>query len=201
MSAEEQMAMLSSLEAYATEAIQKAIAESPQEPTFEEINKTRSEPIERSIDFVVKGLKKIKSDIDGNFNRLNDGIQSKLNSISNGKDGKDGKNGVNGKDGTIGKDGKDGRDGKNGKNGEDGSNGRSIENAYVALDGELVLKYSDGKEVSAGEVKGERGERGFQGPPGISSPVTAAASGQSFEVNLGSFTSPATFTLNGGTFL
>jgi len=219
MSAKEQMAMLSSLESYASEQIQKAIADSPQEPTFEEINKARSEPIERSIDFVIRGLKKIKSDIDDNFSRLNDGIQSKLNLISNGKDGKDGKNGINGKDGRDGKDGKDGRDGKDGKIGKDGSNGRSIDSAYVALDGELVLKYSDGKEVSAGEVKGERGERGFQGPPGIST-SSPSSSSQTFDfgtfnntftdqsafllslttVNMGSFASPATFSINGGTF-
>jgi hypothetical protein len=219
MSAEEQMAMLYSLESYASEEIQKAIDNSSQEPTFEEINRTRSEPIERSIDFVITGLKKIKSDIDGNFSQLNDGIQSKLNSISNGKDGKDGKNGVNGKDGAIGKDGKDGRDGKDGKNGKDGTSGRSIEDAYVALDGELVLKYSDGKEVSVGEVKGERGERGFQGPPGIST-SSSSSSSQTFDfgtfnnsftdqsvfllslttVNMGSFASPATFSISGGTF-
>jgi hypothetical protein len=219
MSADEQMAMLSSLETYAIEQIQKAIAESPQEPTFEEINKTRSEPIERSIDFVIKGLKKIKSDIDTNFNRLNDGIQSKLNSISNGKDGKDGKNGINGKDGHDGKDGKDGRDGKDGKNGKDGANGRSIQDAYVALDGELVLKYSDGKEVSVGDVKGERGERGFQGPPGIAT-SSSSSSSELFDfgsfnntytsqstyllslvtVDMGTFASPSSVGIIGGTF-
>ena len=56
MSANEQMAMLSSLEAYASEQIQKAIDESPQEPVFNEINMTKSEPIDTNCDFVIEGL-------------------------------------------------------------------------------------------------------------------------------------------------
>ena len=207
MSANEQMAMLSSLEAYASEQIQKAIDESPQEPVFKEISKTKSEPIDTNFDFVIEGLKKIKSDINGNFNQLNDGIQSKLNSIHNGKDGK---NGINGKDG---------RDGKDGKDGKDGENGRSIENAYVDLDGELVLKYSDGKEVSVGDVKGERGEQGFQGPPGISTSSNSSSyelfdfgsfdntyTSQStyllslVTVDMGTFASPSSVGIIGGTF-
>jgi len=73
----------------------------------------------------------------------------------NGKDGKDGKNGKDGRDGADGKDGASGTKGAKGDTGavgKDGKAGVSVVDAEVALDGNLVLKLSNGKIIDAGEL-------------------------------------------------
>jgi hypothetical protein len=66
-----------------------------------------------------------------------------------GEKGNPGKDGLPGKDGRDGVDGKDGKDGQPGKNGKDGV---SVVDAYIDIDNALVLKLSNGIEVSAGEL-------------------------------------------------
>lgn len=66
-----------------------------------------------------------------------------------GKDGKSGKDGSNGCDGLIGPKGDKGDTGPVGKT---GTKGISVVDAEVALDGNLVLKLSDGSIIDAGEI-------------------------------------------------
>ena len=69
-----------------------------------------------------------------------------------GDSGKDGKNGKDGKDGKDGLNGLNGKDGKDGKNGKDGKEGISIVDTYLAADGNLMVKLSNGKEIDAGSL-------------------------------------------------
>ena len=136
MSAEEQMAMAVALQNAASQKVSQA----------------RSESIGKSVEVVIKGLKKIKTDLEARFDELNDTIQSKANSLSNGKDGKDGRNGKDGAPGRDGKDGASGPMGANGVDGADGTDGVSVSNAFVDFDGSLTIVLSNGTEINAGEV-------------------------------------------------
>ena len=136
MSAEEQMAMAVAL----------------QNAASQKVNQARSESIGKSVEVVIKGLKKIKTDLEARFDELNNTIQSKANSLSNGKDGKDGRNGKDGAPGRDGKDGATGPAGANGVDGADGTDGVSVSNAFVDFDGSLTIVLSNGTEINAGEV-------------------------------------------------
>jgi len=136
MSAEEQMAMAVAL----------------QNSASQKVNQARSENIGKSVEVVIKGLKKIKTDLEARFDELNSTIQSKSNSLSNGKDGKDGRNGKDGAPGRDGKDGAAGPMGTNGADGADGADGVSVSNAFVDFDGSLTIVLSNGTEINAGEV-------------------------------------------------
>jgi hypothetical protein len=136
MSAEEQMAMAVALQNAASQKVSQA----------------RSESIGKSVEVVIKGLKKIKTDLEARFDELNGTIQSKANSLSNGKDGKDGRNGKDGAPGRDGKDGATGPAGENGVDGADGADGVSVSNAFVDFDGSLTIVLSNGTEINAGEV-------------------------------------------------
>ena len=136
MSAEEQMAMAVAL----------------QNAASQRVNQARSESIGKSVEVVIKGLKKIKTDLEARFDELNGTIQSKANSLSNGKDGKDGRNGKDGAPGRDGKDGATGPAGANGVDGADGTDGVSVSNAFVDFDGSLTIVLSNGTEINAGEV-------------------------------------------------
>jgi hypothetical protein len=136
MSAEEQMAMAVAL----------------QNAASQKVNQARSESIGKSVEAVIKGLKKIKTDLEARFDELNGTIQSKANSLSNGKDGKDGRNGKDGAPGRDGKDGATGPMGANGADGADGADGVSVVSAFIDFDGSLTIVLSDGTEINAGEV-------------------------------------------------
>jgi len=136
MSAEEQMAMAVAL----------------QNSASQKVNQARSENIGKSVEVVIKGLKKIKTDLEARFDELNGTIQSKANSLSNGKDGKDGRNGKDGAPGRDGKDGATGPMGANGVDGADGTDGVSVANAFIDFDGSLTVVLSNGTEINAGEV-------------------------------------------------
>lgn len=118
----------------------------------ERLQQNRNENIGKSVEVVVKGLKKIKSDLEAHFDELNNVIQAKVGSISNGRDGKPGRDGKDGKDGRIGVDGIQGPPGAPGQDGEDGEDGISVVNAFVDFDGGLTIVLSDGREINAGEV-------------------------------------------------
>lgn len=85
-----------------------------------------------------------------------DGVNGKdgLNGL-NGKDGKDGVDGKNGKDGLDGLDGKDGPPGPKGEKGDPGQDGISVVSANINAYSELELHLSNGKTITAGEVKGK----------------------------------------------
>lgn len=136
MSAEEQMAMAVAL----------------QNSASQKVNQARSENIGKSVEVVIKGLKKIKTDLEARFDELNGTIQSKANSLSNGQDGKDGRNGKDGAPGRDGKDGATGPMGANGADGADGADGVSVVSAFIDFDGSLTIVLSDGTEINAGEV-------------------------------------------------
>jgi hypothetical protein len=136
MSAEEQMAMAVALQNAASQKVSQA----------------RSENIGKSVEVVIQGLKKIKTDLEARFDELNNTIQSKANSLSNGKDGKDGRNGKDGAPGRDGKDGTTGPAGANGTDGADGTDGVSVTSAFVDFDGSLTIVLSNGTEINAGEV-------------------------------------------------
>ena len=136
MSAEEQMAMAVALQNAASQKVSQA----------------RSENIGKSVEVVIKGLKKIKTDLEARFDELNGTIQSKANSLSNGQDGKDGRNGKDGAPGRDGKDGTTGPMGANGVDGADGADGVSVVNAFIDFDGSLTVVLSNGTEINAGEV-------------------------------------------------
>jgi hypothetical protein len=136
MSAEEQMAMAVALQNAASQKVSQA----------------RSENIGKSVEVVIKGLKKIRTDLEERFNELNGTIQSKANSLSNGKDGKDGRNGKDGAPGRDGKDGVTGPTGANGADGADGTDGVSVTSAFIDFDGSLTVVLSNGTEINAGEV-------------------------------------------------
>jgi hypothetical protein len=88
-----------------------------------------------------------------------------------GDRGLKGDKGDSGRDGKDGKNGKDAKDGLNGKNGQNGIDGVSVVDAKIDFDDTLVLKLSDGKEINAGEVKGEKGDRGEKGNAGLSGAI------------------------------
>jgi len=136
MSAEEQMAMAVAL----------------QNAASQKVNQARSENIGKSVEVVINGLKKIKTDLEARFDELNGTIQSKANSLSNGKDGKDGRNGKDGAPGRDGKDGATGPAGTNGVDGADGTDGVSVSSAFIDFDGSLTIVLSNGTEINAGEV-------------------------------------------------
>ena len=86
-------------------------------------------------------------------------------------DGLQGPQGFAGKDGKQGLKGDHGPKGDKGDKGEQGKTGEqgvSVVDAEIDIDGSLVLSLSNGIILDAGEVKGERGLQGLQGPPGIS---------------------------------
>jgi len=118
----------------------------------ERLKQSRNEEIGKSVEVVISGLKKIKSDLEARFDKLNNVIQTKVESISDGEDGKPGRDGKNGKDGRMGVDGAPGLAGTNGQDGEDGEDGVSVVNAFVDFDGGLTIVLSDGREINAGEV-------------------------------------------------
>jgi len=136
MSAEEQIAM--------AVAIQKAASD--------KLQQNRSETLGKSVEVVVQGLKKIKSDLEVRFDELNNVMQTKVSAIAKGRDGEPGRDGKDGQDGRIGVDGMPGQPGVDGKDGEDGEDGISVVNAFVDFDGGLTIVLSDGREINAGEV-------------------------------------------------
>jgi hypothetical protein len=136
MSAEEQMAMAS--------AIQKAASD--------RLQQSRSDNLGKSVEVVVQGLKKIKSDLETRFDELNNVMQTKVGAIVKGRDGEPGRDGKDGQDGRIGVDGIQGPSGVSGEDGKDGEDGISVVNAFVDFDGGLTIVLSDGREINAGEV-------------------------------------------------
>ena len=68
--------------------------------------------------------------------------------------------------GEKGSPGADGEQGEKGASGEPGPEGRGIAAVTVSDEGDLMVKMTDGEEVNAGRVRGERGEKGDRGEAG-----------------------------------
>ena len=85
-------------------------------------------------------------------------IQLEARQLQKGDKGDKGERGDAGKDGRDGKDGRNGIQGAKGAKGDTGPMGKqglqgvSVVDAEVALDGNLVLKLSNGDEIDAGEI-------------------------------------------------
>ena len=88
------------------------------------------------------------------FERLSSLEQRQLQKGDKGEKGDKGLPGKDGKDGQ-GKDGKNGKDGLNGKDApkvKDGKDGISVVDSWIAADGNLIIKLSNGKEIDAGSI-------------------------------------------------
>ena len=96
---------------------------------------------------------------------IHDKLDKKINNLklkhgvdgakgSTGPQGATGLKGPQGPDGSKGPEGSKGTDGAKGPKGEQGDQGVSISDASVDLDGNLVIKLSDGNEIDAGAALG-----------------------------------------------
>ncbi len=77
-----------------------------------------------------------------------------------GEKGEKGDQGEQGIQGEKGEKGDQGEQGVQGEKGEKGDQGVGIESATINENGELVIKYTDGKEINLGKVVGEDGQDG-----------------------------------------
>ena len=75
-----------------------------------------------------------------------------------GDKGDKGEQGIQGPQGVPGVKGDSGAPGEDGRDGEDGKDGVSVEDAYIAADGNLVIVLSDGREVDTGSVFQDSGK-------------------------------------------
>ena len=102
-----------------------------------------------------------------------------------GKDGIDGENGINGidgKDGVNGKDGIDGSNGTNGKDGIDGVDGISITDVKFDAEGNLIVTFSNGQTVNAGNPDKYAGDTSSSAPV-LSETNLNIVSGSTFIIN------------------
>ena len=121
----------------------------------EKAKQLKKERISQNVGLVVDALKKIEADIRARYDDLGNKIESRVNSIQDGRDGSDGRDGKDGKDGRPGRDGLPGPmgpAGRDGIDGVDGEDGVSVTDAKIDFDGSLVITLSNGREINVGEV-------------------------------------------------
>ncbi len=121
----------------------------------EKAKQLKKERISQNVGLVVDALKKIEADIRARYDDLGNKIETRVNSIQDGRDGSDGRDGKDGKDGRPGRDGVTGPmgpAGRDGINGVDGEDGVSVIDAKIDFDGSLVITLSNGREINVGEV-------------------------------------------------
>ena len=121
----------------------------------EKAKQLKKERISQNVGLVVDALKKIEADIRARYDDLGNKIESRVNSIQDGRDGSDGRDGKDGKDGRPGRDGAIGPmgpAGRDGIDGVDGEDGVSVTDAKIDFDGSLVITLSNGREINVGEV-------------------------------------------------
>jgi hypothetical protein len=121
----------------------------------EKAKQLKKERISQNVGLVVDALKKIESDIRARYDDLGNKIETRVNSIQDGRDGSDGRDGKDGKDGRPGRDGLPGPmgpAGRDGRDGIDGEDGVSVIGAKIDFDGSLVITLSNGREINVGEV-------------------------------------------------
>jgi len=121
----------------------------------EKAKQLKKERISQNVGIVVDALKKIEADIRARYDDLGNKIETRVNSIQDGRDGSDGRDGKDGKDGRPGRDGvigPMGPAGRDGIDGVDGEDGVSVTDAKIDFDGSLVITLSNGREINVGEV-------------------------------------------------
>jgi hypothetical protein len=121
----------------------------------EKAKQLKKERISQNVGLVVDALKKIEADIRARYDDLGNKIETRVNSIQDGRDGSDGRDGKDGKDGRPGRDGVTGPmgpAGRDGIDGVDGEDGVSVIDAKIDFDGSLVITLSNGREINVGEV-------------------------------------------------
>lgn len=121
----------------------------------EKAKQLKKERISQNVGIVVDALKKIEADIRARYDDLGNKIETRVNSIQDGRDGSDGRDGKDGKDGRPGRDGAIGPmgpAGRDGIDGVDGEDGVSVIDAKIDFDGSLVISLSNGREINVGEV-------------------------------------------------
>ena len=133
---------------------QNAVLESVRSSLLEARNNQKRR-VSENVGMVVEALKKIEADIRAKYDDLGGKIETRVNSIKDGRDGIDGRDGKDGKDGRPGRDGAAGPmgpAGRDGVNGLDGEDGVSVTDAKIDFDGSLVITLSNGREINVGEV-------------------------------------------------
>jgi hypothetical protein len=133
---------------------QNAVLESVRSSLLEARNNQKRR-VSENVGMVVEALKKIEADIRAKYDDLGGKIETRVNSIKDGRDGIDGRDGKDGKDGRPGRDGAAGAmgpAGRDGVNGLDGEDGVSVIDAKIDFDGSLVITLSNGREINVGEV-------------------------------------------------
>jgi hypothetical protein len=133
---------------------QNAVLESVRASLLEARNNQKRR-VSENVGMVVEALKKIEADIRAKYDDLGGKIETRVNSIKDGRDGIDGRDGKDGKDGRPGRDGATGPmgpAGRDGVNGVDGEDGVSVIDAKIDFDGSLVITLSNGREINVGEV-------------------------------------------------
>jgi hypothetical protein len=111
--------------------------------------------IGENVQYVIEALKKIETDLRGEYGDVADKLSERIASIRDGKDGRNGSDGRAGKDGRAGRDGlagSKGADGLPGRDGIDGVDGVSVMDASIDFDGSLIISLSNGRVINVGEV-------------------------------------------------
>lgn len=101
---------------------------------------------EQAVEIITETINTHKEEVDSALKEVYSYVRQP------GPAGKDGKNGKDGAKGADGFQGRDGRDGKDGVDGKDGKDGVSVQDAYLAADGSLVIVLSDGREIDVGSL-------------------------------------------------
>jgi hypothetical protein len=133
---------------------QNAVLESVRSSLLEARNNQKRR-VSENVGMVVEALKKIEADIRAKYDDLGGKIETRVNSIKDGRDGIDGRDGKDGKDGRPGRDGAAGAmgpAGRDGRDGVDGEDGVSVIDAKIDFDGSLIISLSNGREINVGEV-------------------------------------------------
>jgi Collagen triple helix repeat (20 copies) len=123
--------------------------------TADKAKAIQKQRIGENVQYVIAALKKIETDMRGEYSEVANKLYERIVSIKNGQDGRNGADGRAGKDGRAGRDGlagSKGADGLPGRDGLDGVDGVSVTDANIDFDGSLIITLSNGRVINVGEV-------------------------------------------------
>jgi len=123
--------------------------------TADKAKAIQKQRIGENVQYVIAALKKIETDMRGEYSEVANKLYERIVSIKNGQDGRNGADGRAGKDGRAGRDGlagSKGADGLPGRDGLDGVDGVSVMDANIDFDGSLIITLSNGRVINVGEV-------------------------------------------------
>jgi hypothetical protein len=123
--------------------------------TTDKAKAIQQQRIGENVRYVIDALKKIETDLRGEYSDVADKLSERITSIKDGQDGRNGADGRDGKDGRPGRDGYPGvkgADGLPGRDGIDGVDGVSVMDANIDFDGSLIITLSNGRVINVGEV-------------------------------------------------